>query len=49
MAKVKYVGPGSDNEKKRTMEVSEAEADRLEAKGLWKRVAPRRTRKDVDA
>lgn len=37
MAKVKYVGPGSENDK-RTMEVSDAEADRLEAGGLWKRM-----------
>ena len=44
MAKVRYVGPGSDDDK-RTMEVSDAEADRLEAGGLWKRVGT--TRKKV--
>ncbi len=42
MVKVKYVGPGSDNEKKRAMEVSDAEADRLEKRGLWKRVGQRK-------
>lgn len=46
MAKVKYVGPGSDADK-RTMVVSDAEADRLEAKGLWRRVKSR-TKKESD-
>ena len=40
MAKVKYVGPGSSTDK-RTIEVSDVEADRLEKRGLWKRVVPR--------
>jgi hypothetical protein len=49
MAKVKYVGPGSSADK-RTMEVSDAEADRLEARGLWSRVKPRMKKKgDTDA
>ncbi len=41
MVKVKYVGPGSDNDE-RAMEVSDAEADRLEKRGLWKRVGQRK-------
>ncbi len=48
MAKVRYTGQGSENDK-RTMKVSDAEADRLEAKGLWKRVAPRTKKKEGDA
>ncbi len=42
MAKVKYVGPGSDADK-RTITVSDDEADRLEKRGLWKRVGQRKT------
>jgi hypothetical protein len=46
MAKVKYVGPGSE---KRTMEVSDQEADELEKRGLWKRVQPKRKKEIADA
>lgn len=32
---VEYIGPGSDTDK-RVLNVSEAEAQRLQAKGMWK-------------
>ncbi len=48
MAKVKYIGPNSDVDK-RTLDVTDAEADRLEAGGLWRRAQKRKTKKEGDA
>lgn len=48
MPTMKYIGPGTDQERKRTAIVAESEVAALEATGLWKQPQPAKPKEKKD-